>query len=450
MKKKAIIIVGILILVGTITFSSYSYVKVKHWDSLILPKVKIENEDLSGKTKKEALEIMKDKYSNKVIKKKITIVTDKKKYILDYSTLGAKYDIDKAIQQAISYGNDMNMFQKYKAIKNPVDKQIHLKFEYNDKSVDKILLQMAKDTNKKVVNATITMIGNGQFAVTDDVIGWQLESDKLKSTIKGKINGILSDDAISLVAPVKEIKPKITAASLRTINSRISGFNTNFASSTEGRATNIDLSTNSINGTLLMPGDVFSFNEIVGERTAVRGYQTAGVIIGDKLEQGLGGGICQVSSTLYNAMLSTAIVSVERIHHTISSGYIPKGQDATVDYGNLDYKFKNTFKYPIYIQGYLAGKNVYFNIYSNSTLAKRTYEIVNEISETTEPKTETVQDATKYEGQNEIVKTGYAGFKVIVTRKTYENGNLINTEIINKDTFNVINGIIKVGTKKRS
>ncbi|MBU3159894.1 VanW family protein [Clostridium frigoris] len=448
MKKKAIIIIGVLILFSTITFSGYSYIKVKQWDSLILPGVKIENEDLTGKTKKEAQTILNDKYSSKVLKKKITVVTDEKKYILDYKTLGAKYKVDEALQKALSYGNNMNMFEKYKAIEHPRGKQIKLTFEYNDKTVDKILKEIAKDTDKKEKNATITKVSGGEFVVTNDVIGRKLEVDKLKTNVKSKIDGFTDEDVAYIQAPVKEIKPKISKASLKTINTRISSYTTSFGSSPEGRATNIALATGSINGKLLMPGDVFSFNGVVGERKASRGYKAASIIIGDKLEQGLGGGICQVSSTLYNAMLSTSIVSVERIHHTISSGYIPKGQDATVDYGNLDYKFKNTFKYPIYIEGLLSNGNIYFNIYSSSTLTNRTYKIVNEVSEPTEPKTETIQDPTMYEGQNKIVKTGYAGFKVKVIRKTYENGNLVNTEIINKDTFRVINGVMKVGTKK--
>ncbi|MCB2292890.1 VanW family protein [Clostridium algoriphilum] len=448
MKNKAIIILGVLVLVGIITFSSYSYVKVKQWDSIILPSVKIENEDLAGKTKEEAQRILQDKYSSEVIKKKITIATDDKEYILDYSKLDAKYNIDEAVNQAISYGQDMNMFQKYKAIKYPTSKQIKLVFNYNDKIVDKTLLVIAKDTNKDPLNATIAMGGSGQFTITNDISGMQLETDRLKKEIKSKINGVLSEDYIYITAPIKKSKAKILATDLKTINKRISGFTTNFGRSSEGRATNINLSTKSINGTLLMPGDVFSFNGVVGQRTAARGYRTAGVIIGEKLDKGIGGGVCQVSSTLYNAMLSTSIRSIERIHHTISSGYIAKGQDATVDYGNLDYKFKNTFKYPIYIEGNTSNRNIHFNIYSNSILTNRTYEIVNEILEVTEPKTETIQDPTKNAGEMEIIKTGYAGFKVKVSRKTYENGKLINTEIINEDTFRVINGIIKVGTRK--
>ena len=450
MKRKVIIIVGILVLLGTVVVISCAYFKVKQWNSLILPTVKIENENLTGKTKKEAQMIIKDKYSSQVIKKKINIVTENKKYILDYSTIDAKYNIDEAIEQAISYGKDMNMFQKYKAIKIPVETKIKLKFEYNNKSVDKMLEKIVKDTNRKPVNATITMVSSGQFKVTKEIVGKQLETEKLKNNIKSKINGTLSEAVISIAAPVKEIKPKISAATLNAINTKISEFSTNFESSSEGRATNIDLSTKSINGTLLMPGDVFSFNDVVGQRTAEKGYQAAGVIVGDKIEQGLGGGICQVSSNLYNAILGTELISLERTHHTFPSHYVPIGQDATVDYGNLDYKFKNTFKYPIYIEGFISNRNIYFNIYSNATLTKRTYEIVNEILGVTQPKTETIQDSTKYQGETEIIKTGYIGYKVKVIRKTYENGKLINTQIINNDTYNVINGIVKVGTKSRS
>jgi vancomycin resistance protein YoaR len=449
MKKKAIIILGVLVLLVTVTFTSYSYAKVKQWDSLILPTVEIENENLTGKTKEEAQKIIIDKYSSQVIKKKIDIVAAGKKYTLDYSKLDAKYNINEALEEAVSYGKDMNMFKKYKAIKNPVLKQIALKFEYNDKYIDQILEDIAKDTNKEAVDATITMVSSGNFSVTNDVVGKQLEAEKLKASIKSKINGTLSEDNISIEAPIQEIKPKVAAATLNAIDKRISSFSTNFASSAEGRATNIGLSTKSINGTLLMPGDVFSFNGVVGERTQQKGYQSAGIIIGDRLEQGLGGGICQVSSTLYNAILGTELMSVERIHHTFPSSYVGIGQDATVDYGNLDYKFKNSYKYPIFIEGYVSNRNLNFNIYSNSSLAKRTYSVSNEILETIEPKTEKIPDPTKYEGEVEIVQKAYTGYKVRVTRKTFENGALINTQVINNDTYKVINGITKVGTKKK-
>jgi vancomycin resistance protein YoaR len=449
MRKKAIIILGVLVLLSTAIFTTYSYAKVKKWDSLILPTVKIENENLSGKTKIEAQKIIEDKYSSQIIKKKIDIISQGKKYTLDYSILDAKYNIDEAIEQAVNYGSDMNMYQRYKAIKNPVETKIKLKFEYNDKIVDEMLAQIAKDTNKEAVSAKITMVSSGKFNVTNDVIGKKLDLVKLKSEIKSKINGVLLEDTISIEAPVDVIAPKVSSATLKTIDKKISSYTTSYSTSAAGRSTNINLSTKSINGTLLMPGDVFSFNEVVGQRTAKSGYQAAGIIIGDKLEQGLGGGICQTSSTLYNAILGTELMSVERVHHTFPSHYVPKGQDATVDYGNLDYKFKNTLKYPIFIEGYTSNKKVSFNIYSNSTLTERTYSISTQTLETIQPKIEIIKDPTKYEGETETIKESYHGYKVKVTRKVYESGKLIDTQVINNDTYRVINGVVKVGTKKK-
>ena len=109
---------------------------------------------------------------------------------------------------------------------------------------------------------------------------------------------------------------------------------------------------------------MFSFNGVVGQRTAEKGYQAAPVIVGEKIENGLGGGVCQVSSTLFNAVASCNLESVERSHHTKPVHYVPQGMDATVDYGNIDYKFRNNLQSPVYIEAYTSNGNVVFNLYS--------------------------------------------------------------------------------------
>jgi len=113
-----------------------------------------------------------------------------------------------------------------------------------------------------------------------------------------------------------------------------------------------------------MPGETFSFNQVVGERTEQRGYQSGPVIVGNQVESGLGGGICQVSSTLYNTILLGNINATERMHHTMPSSYVPLGMDATVDWGNIDYKFRNNLQSPVYIEAYTSNGNVVFNLYS--------------------------------------------------------------------------------------
>ena len=117
---------------------------------------------------------------------------------------------------------------------------------------------------------------------------------------------------------------------------------------------------------------------MVGDRTVQNGFKTAKEIIGDKVVDGIGGGVCQASTTLYNAILRTDIISLERYQHSLKSSYIGAGLDATVAYGILDYRFKNTYTYPIYIESSAYNKNVTFSIYSNSSLKSKTYEILNE------------------------------------------------------------------------
>jgi len=387
------------------------------------------------------------KYLDKMLNKELSINTPEKKHTIKFNGIGAKFDLDKATNEALSYGKNLNLISKYRLIKNPVQKNIDLSFSYDDKKVKGFISSIEKEVNKDPINAKLTRAG-GVFNVSEHQAGKKLTRDKLEKDVLSKINGEVGIN-IEIQAPIEEIKPTITSDKLRVVNTRVSSFSTHYGSiSSPQRANNIEISTQSINGTVLMPGDIFSFNGIVGERTAARGYQGAPVIIGNQIESGLGGGICQTSSTLYNAILRANLPSVERAHHTLPSSYVPLGRDATVDWGTIDYKFKNTLEYPVYIEAYTAGGNVAFNIYSNNQVAVKSYDVTSEVYETIPSTTQTVQDGTIAEGQQEIVQKAYTGYKVKVYKNTYENGKLVNTELISNDFYRPVNGLIKVGTKK--
>jgi vancomycin resistance protein YoaR len=419
------------------------------WDGLIYPGVKIAELDLSGKTKVEAIDLLKAKYGDVVLNKKINILSDKKTYTIEYSKLNARYDIEDKVNEAFNYGKDLDMFEKNKLINASAIKEYKLTFTQDAKYVGELLAVIEKDVNKEPVNASLKMVVRGKFDVTNDIKGYKLEKEKLEADITSKINGDLTGD-VEIKAPIQELTAKITAEKLKTIDANISTFNTSFTTSSWERSNNIELATKAINGKLLMPGDTFSFNETVGQRTAARGYKEAGVIINNQISSDLGGGICQVSSTLYNAILRTDLdyKAMERIAHSIPSSYVPKGLDATVDWGNIDYKFKNTLDYPIYIEGYVQNKTLYFNLYSNSVFKNKTYTLVNELIQTVPSTTTTVQDATLEEGKQETVKKAYDGYKLKVTKNTLENNIVTKTEVLYTDYYRPITGQIKVGTKK--
>jgi vancomycin resistance protein YoaR len=369
---------------------------------------------------------------------------------LDYEKLNAKYNIDKVVNEAFSFNKDKNLLEKNKLIKNPTAKQFKLidSFTYDQKPVKELIAIMQKEINKEPVNASIAMASKGNFTITPDKKGAKLNTENLEKDILSKIGGELNGE-VEVQAPVEDVQASVTGDKLSKINTLISTFNTDFSTSTAARATNITLATKSINGKLLMPGDVFSFNDVVGQRTASRGYQEAPVIIGNKVDSGLGGGICQVSTTLYNAAIRANLQTVERVHHTMPSHYIGLGMDATVDYGNIDYKFKNTLEFPVYIEAGIENRKIVFNVYSDKSLTIRTYDLVNEVYETIQPEVKYTNDPSMDEGVTEIVQPASIGYKVRVYKNTYENNKLIAHDLITNETYSKIDGIVKRGTRKK-
>ncbi len=343
----------------------------------------------------------------------------------------------------------LNILSQYKIIVDPDDKCISTGFSYDKEVVKNFIDGIAKDVNKDPINAAVSST-YGKVSLVKHRAGKKLDSDKLQKYINNSMNGDASKD-VEVQAPIVEVKPKVTTDKISSINTLISTFHTEYGGiSSQERANNIEICAKSINGTVLMPGETFSFNQVVGERTEQRGYQSGPVIVGNQVESGLGGGICQVSSTLYNTILLSNIKSTERMHHTLPSSYVPLGMDATVDWGNIDYKFKNTFSYPIYIEGIADGSSIIFNLYSNSELKKRTYSIWNEVYNTINANMKTEDDPNLPEGKQEIVQNAYTGYKVRVYKNILENGKVIGKELVSDDFYRPIEGLAKVGPKKTS
>ncbi len=436
---------AVILLLASVSIS-YAYFTIEKYNNVMFPGVVVKGINLSGKTKEEAINILRNSFGNSILNKKISIKTPSNTYEMSYSELNAQYNIIETVDEALSYGKDLNIISKFKAIRSPIKKEYSLKLSYNNKPIDNIIKSIEKKINELPKNASIQMV-NGKFNITNSQNGMELESDKLKNTIISEIDRNLEED-IEIEAPIKISKPKITEEALKSIDSRIASYSTSFATSSSSRSTNIDLATKSINGVVLMPGDSFSFNEVVGERTKARGYQEAGVIVNQQLDSGVGGGICQVSSTLYNAILQGNIKTTQRVHHTFPSTYVGIGLDATVDWGNIDFKFMNSYDYPIFIQGYTSNKHLYFNIYSNSSLNKRTYSISTEIYGQVEPIIKYIDDPNLLEGKTEVVKKPYTGYRVKTYRNIYEGGKFISKELVTNDYYVPVNGIIKKGTKK--
>lgn len=446
MKKSGVWLVIIFILfIGALSYPISQYYYVRNWEDKIYPTTFINGIDVSGKRKEEALKIVKN--SLKEIKEdNILIKADNKSYTLQLSKINPQYNIEDTVNKALSYGKNLSFLKKASEIKNPKEKKFNINIKYDTKYIEDFISSIEKDINKSPINATIKITAPDKISITKDVKGIKLDKKYLMDNILSKVNS--TDDNSEIIAKTESYSASITEEKLKQINSIVSSFSTNFSGSPEGRITNIQIATNTLNGILLMPGDTFSFNKIIGSSTTDKGYKEAPIIINNKLEKGIGGGLCQVSTTLYNAVIRTNVKSIERVNHSLPPAYIDPGFDATVSYNDVDYKFKNTLSYPMYIEGYSSDGKIVFNIYSNSSLNKIKYNLVNEIYDKTEPKKVEEPDASLPEGTIEKVQSAKPGCKVKVYLIGYKNGKEVSRELISNDVYKPSNEIIKIGTKK--
>jgi len=446
-----ILIIEIIISMAGI-FSGFTwnlYTKNKEWDKLIYPSISVSGIYLGGKTAEQGKKLLEEQVVSPVLSKNLEIDVDGKTFTLYRSKLISDNNIDSVVSEAFSYGKNLNPFGKYRVINYPeLNREYKIDYSFNENYIKDLIKNICNEVNRSPSNASINYTNDGTLQIIDDKNGVKVDEADLESEIKKRLLTANKSDSDNIIkAKIIELPAEIRRDILSKMNTKISSFSTNYAHSSSGRAHNIELAANSINGKIIMPGETFSFNGTVGERTANRGYMEAPVIVGFSIDSGLGGGICQVSSTLYNAVLRSGLGSEERVRHSIPSDYVPLGLDATVDWNNIDYKFKNTLSYPIYLQSFTENSTLYVNIYSDSSLSKKEYRIWNEVYETIQSDIEIIDNPNMEEGETAVTQKGYEGYKVKVHRDTYENDMHTSDEIISDDFYPPIPKIINRGIK---
>ncbi len=263
-----------------------------------------------------------------------------------------------------------------------------------------------------------------------------------------EVKNKLQEEKEEYVIPLKIVKPQIKVSDLANQNffpKLLAKFTTRYDESVENRANNIRLSSEKINGTILMPNEIFSYNKVVGERTVKAGYKEASVYMGGKVVNGIGGGICQVSSTLYNATLLANLEIIERRNHYFITSYVSSSRDATVSYGSIDFKFKNTRNYPIKIECMSKNGICQVFIYGMEEEIEYEVEIEDQITEVIPYTTKTIKINELTEGENIIIQKGVNGYKSEAYRILKLNGKVISKALLSKDSYNPLQEVIKVG-----
>ena len=412
--------------------------------------VYIDTVNVSGMTKEQVTKAIEDYITDRK-NKTITITIDNNKTVSTLSDLGYEVVKNDVIEEAFMVGKSGNVLKRYKEMKDIEEEGLvfHLDFSFNDEKVKKLVEDQCASFNVPAKNATIKRENSG-FIITDEVIGRKVVIDETIEKIKSTILTDWDGKDVKMAAVVIDDEPQYTRKILEKIDTALGTYQTSYASSSNLRANNLATGAKFIDGTVLYPGEVFSAYEHLSPFTLENGYSVAGAYSQGKVIDDIGGGICQVTTTLYNAVLRAELEVVERAPHSMTVGYVKPAMDAAIAGTYKDLKFKNNLETPIYIQSYTSGRTITFTIYGEEVRdANRTIDFVSEVISTIKPPKDVVtKDPSKPTTYKEVTQSAHEGYKAKLYKVIYENGKEVSREIVNSSNYSAAPAYITVGTKE--
>ncbi len=306
------------------------------------------------------------------------------------------------------------------------------------------LAKQVKDIAGKPRPARAIWKGGGLIELKPEVTGLELDVPSLSAAV---VVALERDKIVEL--PLQEAPKTVPDDQLAQIKEVIAEFSTRFSAGNRPRATNLRLAASNINGVVIAPGEEFSFNGVVGQRTTKRGFKVAGVYLNGRHDTGVGGGICQVSTTLFNAALLSNLEIVKRSNHSMPVPYVPVGTDATVSWGSLDLVLRNNYDSPIAISStYVPGK-LTFRVLGKKD-PSMSVKIERSGLRSWKSGVKTVLDSSLPAGRRKVIEGGSSGFSVHTHRVVYKDGKVVKREPLGRSHYPGGATIIAVGPARKT
>ncbi len=407
--------------------------------------IRIEQTDVSWMTVNEAKNQVAKNLESSFHDEELRLVYGNRQWDLLLKDIGYGYSIDKTVEKAFSIGRNGTMISKviYSMKLLFTKPQLTVETSYDRQKLRQLLDQIKKeiDTNEK--DAEITYL-SGNIGFNQETVGKNLNIDRSIDLVD---NQIKKRNLGPLELKVDEKTPHILYSGIREINSVVSYFSTKFNTADMNRSDNIRLACSRITGKVLLPGEEFSANAALGPRTIENGYKEAPVIVKNELIEGTGGGVCQVSSTLYNTVLLAGLDVIERAHHSMILSYISPGRDATINEDTIDLKFINSSDYPVCLQAEVIGNRVDIRILGKKRDDGNVVKLKTQTLEMVEPeREEIVQDESLPLGEKVIEKKAVKGIRVALYRQIFKNGILSSEKKLTEDYYKPVRGKIRVSS----
>ena len=415
----------------------------------ILKGVSIDKLDVSGMTREEALAAL-ESYEKNLGGQSIKLGIGDNVIEAKLSDLGVTFDNEDLVDEAIGVGHAGNIVKRYKDQKDlqHSGKTFPLSWQTNEDTVRTYVEDNCTKYDKKAQNASLTR-ENGAFNFVAGTEGLELNVDSAVRTISDYLeNSWTSDNTAVLNLETQVTEPEGSAEELANIKDLLGSFTTSFSTSGSNRCKNVSSGASHINGTVLYPGEEFSAYETVSPFTEANGYAMAGSYLNGEVVDSMGGGICQVSTTLYNAVLRAELNVTERSPHSMTVHYVDLSEDAAIAGTYKDFKFVNSTEYPIYIEGYTTSdKKITFNIYGKETRDKnRTISFESQMVSETPATTILQEDAGQGIGYKAVSSKGSSGYVAELYKIVKVNGVETDRIKVNKSTYKGTNRVVTYGT----
>jgi vancomycin resistance protein YoaR len=410
--------------------------------------------DITGLSRTEAEQKLTENFNETLRNAKVKITHNKTVYTYGLSEFGLYTDFSPILD--IIFAEKKSR----KKIKTTLDityvPVVKWEQETAADKIQQITGTVSEAVNRPAVDATAKMV-SGIYAVTASETGRKVSETKLHADILDILSSINTGmpvkDVFEIRLLVESVAPKVTEDAFVGANERIGTYTTYFLASQDGTLSNREINilnaASKINNYIVYPNEIFSTNKAFGETTEANGYVPAPIITNGKMVDGMGGGQCQVSSTLYCAVLYAELPIVERQNHSLKVSYIDYGFDATLAGEYIDLKFKNDTDTPILIEAIHHQNSLTINIYGREIRPyNRQIEFVSELRETIEPDIPVYnEDPSLPKGFSEVIKQERNGFKYDVYKIIYINGYEVGNEHINTSFYRPVKGEYRVGPK---
>lgn len=415
--------------------------------------IKIGGQSVSGMAYDEAFKIAKA-VAKKKLSSNVELKVGDRVFKIPLKKLGYRWTNDTVVEEALGAGKKGNIIKRYKDDKDIKNngKPYNVSISVEEDKLKKKLRKQSDDHNLKAKNASLKLTDDG-FEIIPEQNGVEVDYEKTAKTVLNYVSKKWDGKSdFSVDATVQTSTPQYTTKDCEKVSATPMGsFSTMFSvgeAYTE-RNLNIKNGVEKIDGTILYPGEEYSCNEHLTPWTKENGWHPAGTYSDGEVVDSLGGGICQVSSTLYNALLNAEVTVTERYSHSMAVSYVDLAADAALAGDYKDLKFKNDSDAPIYIQGIYVEGQLTFRVYGHDTRPdSHSVKYVSVTKKTIPIKDSVVEDNSKPEGYEEVEDNGHVGYIAELYKVTYENGKEVSRDLLHTSTYRMAPRKIIKGTGK--